>query len=41
MAIDIKKRSASNVYYGVHKDTNELLHISEVLKCGCICAACG
>lgn len=44
MTIDIKKRSASNIYYGVHKDTGELLHISEVpsgLKCGCICAACG
>ena len=44
MASDIKKRSASNIYYGVHKETGELLHISNVpsgLKCDCICAACG
>ena len=44
MTSDIKKRSASNIYYGVHKETGELLHISDVpsgLKCDCICAACG
>ena len=44
MASDIKKRSASNIYYGVHKETGELLHISDVpsgLKCDCVCAACG
>ena len=43
MASDIKKRSASNIYYGVHKETGELLHISNVpsgLKCDCVCAAC-
>lgn len=44
MASDIKKRSASNIYYGVHKETGELLHISDApsgLKCDCVCVACG
>ena len=44
MAHDIKKRTASHIYYGVHKDTGELMHISQVpsgQKCNCVCAACG
>jgi len=44
MAKNIKKRSASHIYFGVHKQSGELLHISEVpsgQKCNCICAACG
>ena len=44
MAHDIKKRSARHIYYGVHKDTGELMHISQVAsgqKCNCVCAACG
>ena len=43
MAHDIKKRSARHIYYGVHKDTGELMHISQVAsgqKCNCVCAAC-
>ena len=44
MGKDIKKRTASHIYYGVHKETGELMHISQVSngqKCNCICAACG
>ena len=44
MAHDIKKRTASHIYYGVHKETGELMHISQVpsgQKCNCVCAACG
>ena len=44
MAKNIKKRSASHIYFGVHKQSGELLHISEVPSgqmCNCICAACG
>ena len=43
MAKNIKKRSASHIYFGVNKLTGELKHISEVpsgQKCNCICAAC-
>lgn len=43
MAKNIKKRSASHIYFGVNKLTGELKHISEVSsgqKCNCICAAC-
>ena len=43
MAKNIKKRSASHIYFGIHKLTGELKHISEVpsgQKCNCICAAC-
>lgn len=43
MAKNIKKRSASHIYFGVNKLTGELKHISEVpsgQKCDCICAAC-
>lgn len=44
MAHDIKKRSASHIYYGVHMVTGEIMHISQVpsgQKCNCVCAACG
>ena len=44
MAKDIKKRSASHIYFGVDKDTGALRHISRVLsgaKCNCKCALCG
>lgn len=43
MAKNIKKRSASHIYFGVNKLTGELKHISEVpsgQKCNCICAVC-
>lgn len=43
MIKSIKKRSASHIYFGIHKSTGELLHISMVdsgLSCNCICAAC-
>ena len=39
MAKNIKKRSASHIYFGVNKLTGELKHISEVpsgQKCNCI-----
>lgn len=32
MAKNIKKRSASHIYFGVNKLTGELKHISEVPK---------
>ena len=44
MAKDIKKRSASHIYFGVDKDTGVSRHISEVVsgaKCNCKCAICG
>ena len=44
MAENIKKRSATHIYYGVDSVTGDLKHISEVssgLACGCKCAACG
>lgn len=44
MAKDIKKRSASHIYFGVDKDTGVLQHISKVssgTKCNCKCALCG
>lgn len=43
MAKSIKKRTASHIYFGVVKNTGELVHISDVpsgKKCGCICIAC-
>lgn len=39
MAKNIKKRSASHIYFGVNKLTGELKHISEVpsgQKCNCM-----
>ena len=39
MAHDIKKRSASHIYYGVHMVTGEIMHISQVpsgQKCNCV-----
>ncbi len=44
MGLNIKKRSASNIYHGVDRDTGELKHISEVhrgAKCNCNCVVCG
>ena len=44
MAHDIKKRSASHIYFGVHSESREIMHISQVpsgQKCNCVCAACG
>ena len=44
MAHDIKKRSASHIYFGVHSKSGEIMHISKVpsgQKCNCVCAACG
>lgn len=44
MAHDIKKRSASHIYFGVHSKSGEIMHISKVpsgQKCTCVCAACG
>ena len=44
MPKNIKKRSASHIYYGVDKDTGALMHISQVpsgAKCNCKCALCG
>lgn len=44
MAHDIKKRSASHIYFGVHSKSGETMHISKVpsgQKCNCVCAACG
>lgn len=43
MADNVKKRSASHIYYGVDAKTGELRHISDVvsgLACGCVCALC-
>lgn len=44
MAHDIKKQSASHIYFGVHSKSGEIMHISKVpsgQKCNCVCAACG
>lgn len=44
MPKDIKKKSASHIYYGVDKDSGKLKHISQVpsgMKCNCKCARCG
>ena len=44
MGKDIKKRSASHIYFGVHSESGEIMHISKVpsgQKCNCVCAACG
>lgn len=44
MSDSIKKRHASNIYFGIQKNTGQLMHISEVhsgVKCSCNCAACG
>jgi len=44
MEKNVKKRSASHIYFGVDKDTGALQHISQVLsgaKCNCKCALCG
>lgn len=44
MPENIKKRSASRIYYGVDKDTGAYRHISEVEsgeKCNCKCSLCG
>ncbi len=43
MSPNVKKKSASHIYYGVQKDTGEILHISQVQRgkaCGCVCAKC-
>ena len=40
---NVKKKSASHIYWGISKSTGELRHISAVpsgLKCECICVAC-
>lgn len=42
--ISIKKRSRSHIYFGVSKDSGEVLSIDQVpsgLACRCVCAACG
>ena len=42
--ISIKKRSRSHIYFGVSKDSREVLSIDQVpsgLACRCVCAACG
>lgn len=44
MPENIKKRSASHIYYGINQDTGECLHISQVqsgIKCNCKCFLCG
>ena len=44
MEKNVKKRSASHIYFGVDKNTGSLRHISQVLsgaKCNCKCALCG
>lgn len=44
MPTDIKKRSASHIYYGVDQATGEPRHIAQVssgLQCGCKCLSCG
>jgi hypothetical protein len=44
MSESVKKRTASNIYFGIDNETGNLLHISEVQsgkRCGCNCAACG
>jgi len=41
---NVKKRSASHIYFGVNKDSGALQHISQVAsgaKCNCKCALCG
>lgn len=43
MLQNVKKKSASHIYWGISKSTGELKHISAVpsgLKCECICVAC-
>ena len=44
MEKNVKKRSASHIYFGIDKDTGALQHISQVssgAKCNCKCALCG
>lgn len=43
MPQNVKKKSASHIYWGIQKNTGALMHISMVpsgLKCDCICVAC-
>ncbi|MFB0920463.1 MAG: hypothetical protein QMB62_06225 [Oscillospiraceae bacterium] len=42
--ISIKKRSRNHIYFGVSKESGEVLSIDQVpsgLTCNCVCAACG
>jgi hypothetical protein len=42
MSESVKKRTASNINFGIDNETGNLLHISEVQsgkRCGCNCAA--
>jgi len=44
MEKNVKKRSASHIYFGIDKNTGALQHISQVssgAKCNCKCALCG
>lgn len=44
MAVNVKKRTAHNIFLGIDAMTGQTRHISEVpsgAKCGCICALCG
>lgn len=43
MAVNVKKRSAHNIFFGKDAETGMTKHISEVVsgaKCGCVCAFC-
>ena len=43
MAVNVKKRSAHNIFFGKDVETGMTKHISEVVsgaKCGCVCAFC-
>ena len=44
MSTDIKKKSASHIYYGKDQETGKLRYISQVpsgLQCNCRCLSCG
>ena len=41
--LNIKKRSANDIFWGEDNTTGQMLHISEVrrgLQCDCVCARC-
>lgn len=43
MTVNVKKKTAHNIFFGVDVATGETKHITEVVsgaKCGCICASC-
>lgn len=43
MAVNVKKRTAHNIFFGIDETTGQTRHISEVrsgVQCGCLCAFC-